>query len=208
MKDNFKGQVTAVFKDISIPDNPERYDYIRLLFIPIEVVAQINTLFGNINLPMFFNDLIEYSRDIFSRMQNLDLVYGNLYLVAENGKIYFRRCAFKGDGNPITKFKFDGFIDFDKKIDMNSEVKLDNFFVIPLHISGDISNPTPNYLNLIIFIEDEVSSSAEKGIIDVMKLLLKKHCIIQMFSSKALLLKSKIIRRRSKNYAPTSKSNI
>jgi len=170
LEKSFKGQVTAVFHDVSIPDNPERNDYIRLLFIPIEVVAQMNVLFGSVNFPIFFNDLVKYSRDIFSRMQNLNLVYGNIYLIAENGKIHFKECFFNSYSNPVSWLKFNGSVGFDRTLDMNTKVKFDNIFIVPLHVSGTVSDPKPDFFDFITAVEDEVSGSGRNDIIDALKL--------------------------------------
>ena len=170
LESSFKGELTAVVKDISIPDNPERFDLMRLIFIPIEAIAQINSLFGHVNLPVFFTNTVKYSQDIFNRMRNLDLVYGNIYLVAKNGKIYIKHCVFKGVGNPVSRLKFNGSVGFDKSVDLNTEIKLINFFSIPLHVSGTISNPKPDYFDSIVFLEDEISGSVEKDVFGVLRL--------------------------------------
>ena len=169
LEDSLKGQLIAVINNFSIPDNSSRYDLIRLIFIPIEAIAQISSIFGNVNLPVFFNDTAKYSRDIFNRVRNLDLVYGNIYLVAKSGKVYLKHCVFKGDGNPVSRLKFNGFIGFDQNIDLNTEIKLIDFFTIPLHVSGTISNPKPDYFDSITFLEDEIFGSAGKDILGVLK---------------------------------------
>ena len=170
LEKSFKGHLTATFHDVSIPDNPARYDYIRILFIPIEVIAQISTLFGNINLPIFFTDLIKYSRDIFNRMQNLELVRGNIYLVAENGKINFKQCIFHGTGNPVSWMKFNGSIGFDERVDMNTKVELSDLLMIPLHITGKVSDPKPNLFDLTTFLEEQISRSAGHDLFYLLKI--------------------------------------
>ena len=169
LEKSFKGYVTGTFHELSIPDNPVRDDYIRILFIPIEVIAQMGILFGKINLPIFFTDLVKYSRDIFNRMQNLELVRGNIYLVAENGKINFKQCVFYGTGNPVSWMKFNGSIGFDQRIDINTKVELDNLYIIPLHITGKVSDPNPNLFDLITFFEEQIAASAGHGFLDLLK---------------------------------------
>ena len=54
--------------------------------------------------------------------------------------------------------------------DLNTEIKIINFFSIPLHVSGTISNPKPDYFDSIVFLEDEISGSAVKDVFGVLKL--------------------------------------
>ena len=135
----FKGKLEADFENISLPDNTSQFDYVRLVFIPIEVIAQINNLFGDINLPFFFNNLIQYSNDVFSQTKNLDLTSGKINLVAKDGKVNIDECVFKGDGNPISKLVFNGAIGFDQSIDINAIVKINKIIIIPINIGGTVS---------------------------------------------------------------------
>ena len=167
LEKNLKGDLYFTCKNISLPDNPEKNNYIKLLFIPIEVIAQMNELFGNVNLRVFFTDLVKYSKDIFSQMKNLDLKYGVVYVVAEDGKINFKQCVFRGNGNPISWLKFKGSLGFDKSVNLVSRMKLNDCYIIPLHISGTVKNPKPNMLDFMKFIEDQVYASAKNGVQDI-----------------------------------------
>ncbi len=179
LEKNLKGNLYFTCKDISLPDNPERNNYIRLLFIPIEVIAQMNELFGNVNLPIFFTDLVKYSKDIFSQMKNLDLKYGVVYVVAKNEKIFFKQCVFKGNGNPISWLKFKGSLGFDKSVNLISRMKLNDYFIVPLHISGTVKDPKPDMLDFMRFIEEQTYESIKSGTQEVLWLpdtIFEKMC--------------------------------
>ena len=168
LEQNFKGQLHATFDGISLPDNTSQYDYARLIFIPIEVISQINNLIGDVNIPLFFNNLIQYSNNIFSQQQNLVLNTGYISLNAKDGRIYIDPCIFKGDGDPIDKLNFNGSIGFDKNVDLNAIVKINQLIIIPLHIAGTVSNPSPDLMNFTTFMEDDFADPAGKGIFEIL----------------------------------------
>ena len=153
----FNGRVDARIYNIKIPDNRENYDYIRLLFLPLEVISQLRVFFKNSNLPMFLISLIYYSNSIFQDTQYLHLKSSHIKLDAKDGRVHLDNCIFNGNGKfPIELLEFNGTVGFDDSINLDVILKVNQFVSIPIHIEGTVNQPQPDYYQCAIQIIDNI----------------------------------------------------
>ena len=146
------GNVKASLSHLSFNDNLADYDILRLLFLPFEILTQVEHLLSISVIPDFFHNVIDYSKKIFSNAEKLRFRTAILDMNIDDGIVNLKKCYFKGDDDSFDSLKFDGTISLNKELDLNAFIKLDNYVTLPLHIAGKISSPSPDVIGLTSFI--------------------------------------------------------
>ncbi|OGV49716.1 MAG: hypothetical protein A2017_11130 [Lentisphaerae bacterium GWF2_44_16] len=159
MEKNFSGSLNADFKDLSIPNEMRKDQYIALLFMSIEVLAKVQNSIPGLASSKALSDTLSFSNDLSSNTKNLDFSTGELKLVTENSKVNIAKCLFKGAF--IKELKISGNIGFDKKLAIVSETDI-NGLLLPLKIGGTIEKPKPN-------IEAFIAAFIEKNALNILK---------------------------------------
>ena len=152
------GNVKTSLSHLSFNDNLADYDILRLLFLPFEILTQVEHLLTISVIPGFFHNVINYSKKIFSNAENLRFRTAILDMNIDDGIVNLKKCYFKGDDDSFDSLKFDGTISLNKELDLNAFIKLDNYVTLPLHIAGKISSPYPDVIGLTSFIKQTILS--------------------------------------------------
>ena len=69
----------------------------------------------------------------------------------------------------LSKLKFDGSIGFNQSVDLNAIIQINEFVIIPIHIAGTVSKPSPDLFNFITFIEANFLKPVGEGVLNVLK---------------------------------------
>ena len=169
LKKNLNGNLKASVNHLSFNDNLVDFDVPRLLFLPFEILTQTEQLLSNYIIPDFLNNLIGYSKRIFSNTEKLQFNLGELDLNVNNGIIYLKKCYFEGNDDSFDSLNFNGSISLNEDINVNAYIKLNNLITLPINISGKISKPNPNIIDLTSFIKRTLLTSFKQDAVSLIK---------------------------------------
>ena len=154
---NIHGQLQMSLENISLPTELCKYDPFKIVFLPINVMANIDDYTkSKISIPPFLKKIFLYTDDVVDGVSTLKFKKGNIDLTLKDGIINFNEFMFKGKMlSPVNILQFSGTVDFDGKIDLKTKTTIAGI-QIPLVIKGTIEKPKPI---VTTFIPDLVSNN-------------------------------------------------
>ncbi|MCP4179665.1 MAG: AsmA-like C-terminal region-containing protein [bacterium] len=155
---SLKGKLKASSKNLSIPFDFNKFDFMRILFIPFEVMTKVSGAFSGSNVPIFFANLMHFSNNIFTNARNLDIEHGDLLLAVDNRKIYIDEFTLNAVNSPMKSLNISGKLGFDGSINIIETIVGNNNFILPLVVKGSVDKPIPDNIKYIKLINANILS--------------------------------------------------
>ena len=167
---SINGKLKATSKNVSIPFDFNKFDFMRIMFIPFEVITKISGVFTGANMPRFFTGLMHFSNNIFTNAQNLDIDKGDILLEVYNKQVYIDTFTLNADNSPMKSLNISGKIGFDSSINIVETIVGNNNFILPLVVKGSIDKPIPDNIKYIKLINDNILRPLKTVLWDTMNL--------------------------------------
>jgi hypothetical protein len=147
--DSLKGKLKATCKNISLPFDFSKFDFIRLMFVPFEVMTKMSGVFDGANIPTFFSSLMHFSKNIFTKAQNLDIEKGNILFEVYDQKIYIDKFSLNAANSPMKSLNVSGNLGFDGSLNIIETIVGNNNFILPIVVKGSVDKPIPDSIKYI-----------------------------------------------------------
>lgn len=145
--DNLNGTLKLNMSKLSIP-NTLRDTYMgRLLFMPFDVLIQLEKLVPSLSTTKV-NDSLDYAEDLFTGTRTIRFNSSEIALNSKDRLIHIDKCEFQGDF--IRSLSFDGYFGLgsDKRMQLKSNMNINRIY-LPVDISGSIENPKTDVVKII-----------------------------------------------------------
>ena len=163
---NVSGQLKTDIKNLSLPMQLTQYDTMKLMFLPVEILANINQYTKSNIVPPQLDNAFKSTKDITSGLSEMRFDQGNVDLSLNKGVVKINKFQMKGgEANTVRSLSFQGVNDLNNQIDIKTKTDLLGL-VLPIRIRGTVNSPKPDLSMLlpgVVFgsVEDIVSTGAD-----------------------------------------------
>jgi hypothetical protein len=142
-----RGGLGINLKDLSLSNNLKSLFFLELIFLPIEVLSDIQKFIPNLSLSQDMTNSINFSKSVLNSAHNLKFKTGEMQLEAEK-VIRLKKLLLKGDF--VRSLSVEGFLAYNGDLDFDSELNV-NRIILPLSINGNVHAMHPDIKKLIPF---------------------------------------------------------
>lgn len=143
------GNLTLSTKDIYIPSDLFKNPLTQVMLIPLEVISKFDNsasfkLFSNNS-----NNIKSATSEILAGNKLLEFKTGNVKITMKNGDANISNFEFDGTTrSAVQKITITGTINKNQQINLNTVTKISGL-IIPLRLTGTLTNPKPEAIELI-----------------------------------------------------------
>ena len=141
--------VNCQFENIELPVKLLKYAVFKILFLPVEIVANINSFTKTNVVPQQLNDAFNAANKLGKSVQNMHFSSGVYDADFNNGVMDIKECLFKGGMiNAVRRIELNGTVNLEKDIDLKTKTSLVGV-VFPVGLEGNLDNPKVKILMVV-----------------------------------------------------------
>ena len=146
---NVNGSLKLYIENLSFPRILLEYKMFKIIFLPIEILANINDYTTSKIVPADLKEIFGLANNILNGVTKMRFKKTNIDISLEKGRIQFKELKMKGGLlNTIQNISMKGYLDLGKQMDITTKVSFSGL-VIPMRIQGTIEDPKPNLTTLL-----------------------------------------------------------
>lgn len=147
LQKHLRGGLKIDMKDLSLSNNLKSLYFLEIIFLPIEILSDIQKFIPNLSLSKDLTNSVNFSRKVLNSANNLKFNTGRVALKADK---YIRIEKFLLKGDFVRSFAVSGYVGYNGDLSLDSELNV-NRVLLPLSIGGNIHSLQPNIKKLIPF---------------------------------------------------------
>lgn len=145
---HLKADMFAELRDTVLPTNIAEIQFLRLIFIPLELLSNIKKLapaMGENSGEL--NKVVDFAQDLYENSKQLSFSKGVVAVNCRDGVVNIEKMGLYG--NEIESVELNGKINLDGGIDIASVMKIAGL-VVPVEVEGTLENPKPRYRKFMV----------------------------------------------------------
>ena len=124
LKKHLNGELNVKLTNLSLPYQIEQYKLLKILIIPMEILSKMREMIPGGFLVSNLEMGIQETKNIFKNLDNINLASGEIYLIANNGKVHLDKVYFKGNKSDVIKYSdFSGTVDYDGNLEIKTKLR-------------------------------------------------------------------------------------
>jgi hypothetical protein len=146
---NVNGSLKTDIVELSLPIKLSEYGPVKLIFLPVEILSNINEYTKSNVVPPGLSEVFKYANNISKGLTSMHFKQSNIDIALKKGKIQVEKLEMTGGTlSPVQSISIKGYIDLSNQINIKTKT---NFIgvIIPLNIDGTIGTPKPNITMLL-----------------------------------------------------------
>ena len=148
-KKNLTASLHSNLEDIDLPVKLAKFAIVKLIFLPIEIISNINSFTKTNIVPEKLNDAFKSVNEITEGLQTMYFKTGNIDISLDDKKIEVKNFNLKGGSvNTVRRIVFNGYVDVDGKMELNSKTSFIGI-VVPIELTGTVNEPKAKILMVL-----------------------------------------------------------
>ena len=148
-KKNLTASLHSNLEDIDLPVKLAKFAIVKLIFLPIEIISNINSFTKTNIVPEKLNGAFKSVNEISEGLQTMYFKTGNIDISLNNKKIEVKNFYLKGGTvNTIRRIVFNGYVAVDGKMKLNTETSFIGI-VVPIDLTGTVNKPKAKILMVL-----------------------------------------------------------
>ncbi|MEI6054874.1 MAG: hypothetical protein WCR55_02345 [Lentisphaerota bacterium] len=147
--DGVNGTMNLAVSNVYVPANLDHNPIIGLILLPLDVISNLDKNISSEAFSKQSANVLSSSKGAVSGTNIIEFKSGVVNALMTDGNIDIKKFIFSGTPKSAVKsMDITGIINKDQSIDINTSTNIGGL-TIPIHITGTISDPKPDTINLV-----------------------------------------------------------
>ena len=146
---NIKGNLQIKITDLALPIELAKYGPLRIIFLPIEILAHINNYTKSDTIPPGLQEVFSYTNNLTQGLNDMYFREGHIDISLNKGVVDIKTLHMKGGLlRAVRSILIEGRVDLNNTMDIKTTTNVLEL-IIPIRIKGTVDNPSPNLTMLL-----------------------------------------------------------
>ncbi len=146
---NIKGDLKINITDLALPIELAKYSPLRIIFLPIEILANVNDYTKSNTVPSQLEGVFKYTNSLTQGLNDMYFRESNIDIALNKGVVDIKTLHMKGGLlRAVRSLSIKGQVDLNNSMDIKTKTNILEI-IIPIRIEGTVDNPSPDLTMLL-----------------------------------------------------------